>query len=364
MEKARPRAPKPLRFGVLLNLEYYPEVHGPTEVYYEQILQQVELLESLGYDAAWFGEHHYARYSFGNPAVIAAVAATRTKRIRLGTGVSLVPLHNPLVLAQEYAMLDVLSGGRLDYGVGKGYLNYAYDVLGVSLAESTARYREGLALIEKAWRSDGPISFDGDYIKLTDYEFFPKPLQKPIPPIYSAAARTAESFSWAGQNGYHLSTALFAPDQAAVRTGIRHYFEALTANGHDPSEFEVAGVLQMYCAPTKAEAMRDGGRHVQRYYGFFERLRQLGTGAGSRNDFVIDPVQFDRENRVLFGSPAELVERIEQIRDETGLTLMLFEVAHGGTSYDAVRETLELFGREVLPSFRHAAANERPQCQA
>ena len=107
-----------MKFGVLYNIDYQPKVHGSASAYYEQILEQVELLEELGYDAAWFGEHHYSGYSFGNPAVIAMAAASRTKTLRLGTGVSLIPLHHPLRLAEEYAMLDVLSGGRLDYGVG------------------------------------------------------------------------------------------------------------------------------------------------------------------------------------------------------------------------------------------------------
>jgi alkanesulfonate monooxygenase SsuD/methylene tetrahydromethanopterin reductase-like flavin-dependent oxidoreductase (luciferase family) len=124
-----------VRFGILYNIDYQPRVHGSPSTYYEQILEQVELLEDLGYDAAWFGEHHYSGYSFGNPAMIALAAASRTKRLRLGTGVSLIPLHHPLRLAEEYAMLDVLSSGRLDYGVGRGFLSYAYDLFNVNLSE-------------------------------------------------------------------------------------------------------------------------------------------------------------------------------------------------------------------------------------
>src|SRR5271166_7177200 len=98
-----------MKFGILYNIDYRPEVHGSSASYYGQILEQIEIIEELGFDSVWFGEHHYAGYSFGAPAVIATAAAGRTRRLRLGTGVSLIPLHNPLCLAEEYAMLDVLS---------------------------------------------------------------------------------------------------------------------------------------------------------------------------------------------------------------------------------------------------------------
>ena len=119
-----------MKFAILYNTDYYPDIHGSAEQYYNQILEQVELEEELGFDAVWFGEHHYSGYSFGSPPVIAMAAAGRTKRIRLGTGISLVPLNNPIRLAEEYAMLDVLSGGRLEYGIGRGFLKYSHKILG------------------------------------------------------------------------------------------------------------------------------------------------------------------------------------------------------------------------------------------
>ena len=100
-----------MKFGILYNTDYYPAAHQSPSNYYAQLLEQTELAEKLGFDAVWFGEHHYSGYSFGSPSLIAMAAAARTRRIRLGTGVSLIPLHHPIRLAEEYAMLDVLSGG-------------------------------------------------------------------------------------------------------------------------------------------------------------------------------------------------------------------------------------------------------------
>ena len=116
-----------MKFGILYNTDYHAEAHGPPARYYEQILQQIRLEEELGFHSVWFGEHHYQGYSFGAPPVMAMAAAARTERIRLGTGVSLLPLHHPIRLAEEYATLDVLSGGRLEYGVGRGFLRYPFD---------------------------------------------------------------------------------------------------------------------------------------------------------------------------------------------------------------------------------------------
>src|SRR3984893_10439444 len=152
-----------MKFGILYNTDYYPAAHQSPSNYYAQLLEQTELAEKLGFDAVWFGEHHYSGYSFGAPSVIAMAAAARTRRIRLGTGVSLIPLHHPLRLAEEYAMLDVLSGGRLEYGIGRGFLNYAYDLMGVERSESFDRFREGTDLIIAAWTATKPFSFQGKF---------------------------------------------------------------------------------------------------------------------------------------------------------------------------------------------------------
>lgn len=187
-----------MKFGLLYNTDYYPDLHGSASRYYAQILEQAQLADELGYHAVWFGEHHYSGYSFGSPPVIATAAAARTKRVKLGTGVSLIPLNHPVRLAEEYAMLDVLSEGRLEYGIGRGFLNYSYEVFGVDPDQSHERYREGADLIVKAWTADGPFSFDGKFWKLHDYSFFPKPLQSPTLPSTRPARSPRKASSGPG----------------------------------------------------------------------------------------------------------------------------------------------------------------------
>lgn len=344
-----------MKFCILYNIDYHESVHGSPRNYYDAILRQVDLLEELGYDSVWFSEHHYDGYSFGNPAVMAAVAAQRTSRIRIGTGVSLAPLNHPIRLAEEYGMLDVLSGGRLEYGVGRGFMSYAYDLFGVNQDESAARMREAIQFVDTAWRADGRFDFEGQFVNVRDYGFFPKPIQSP-PPIYAAAARTMESYVWAGEQGYHLCTSFFSPERENTREGIRRYREAAAAAGHDVARLDVAGVVQMYCAPTKAEAIENGGRFAKNYYRFFGNIDKRGSRPMVGDRFEnIDAVTLDRNNQVLLGDPEDLIRRITDIGDYFGSNILQMEVAQGGADPEEAMRALRLFGEEVIPAFRQTA---------
>jgi alkanesulfonate monooxygenase SsuD/methylene tetrahydromethanopterin reductase-like flavin-dependent oxidoreductase (luciferase family) len=349
-----------VRIGICYNIDYHPEVHGNPSEYFETILRQVERLDELGYDTVWFSEHHCAAYSFGNPCVMAAAAAQRTKRIRIGTGVSLAPLQHPIFLAEQYGMLDVLSNGRLEYGVGRGYLLQEYDWLKIPLEESHGRYHEAVEFIIKAWTASGPITYQGKHFQVDGYTYFPAPVQKPFPPIYASAAGTQDSFVWAARNGLNLGTALFLPNVQPIIDGISLYRRTLAECGYDPATREVCGITQMYCAPSKAEAVRDGGAFATNYYRFFFDLnKQARKGVVPEAFSEIRGEDLDRANRVLLGDPEDLIGRIEIMRETFGLDLLLLEVAQGQAPPAKVSQALELFGREVLPHVqgrRRAAA--------
>jgi alkanesulfonate monooxygenase SsuD/methylene tetrahydromethanopterin reductase-like flavin-dependent oxidoreductase (luciferase family) len=349
-----------MKFGLLYNTDYYPAAHGSASRYYNEILEQTQFAEELGYHAVWFGEHHYSGYSFGSPPVIAMAAAARTSRIKLGTGVSIIPLNHPLRLAEEYAMLDVLSGGRLEYGIGRGFLNYSYQVFGINPDESHERYREGADLIIKAWSSRGPFSFDGKFWKLTDYTFFPPPLQQPLPPIFASGAITPESYAWAGARGLHLGTAFFIPAPDMVRANIELYRRSLREAGHDPATREVAGVYQMYCGDSHAEAREHGGAYALQYYKFFEALdrrlqhtsatyERYKRGLGF-STFTYDDL--DKMRVLLIGEPDTLIERVRWTAEFYGATYLILEVAQGGAPHAYVMRSLERFARHVMPAFR------------
>jgi alkanesulfonate monooxygenase SsuD/methylene tetrahydromethanopterin reductase-like flavin-dependent oxidoreductase (luciferase family) len=351
-----------VKFGILYNTDYHAEAHGTASQYYSDILTQVELEEALGYDAVWFGEHHYSGYSFGSPPVIAMAAAARTKRIRLGTGVSLIPLNHPIRLAEEYAMLDVLSGGRLEYGIGRGFLKYSHEVMGVSEDENQGRYQEGTDIIVKAWTADGPFDYDGKFWQLKDYSFFPKPLQQPFPPIYASAVITPESAIWAGKHGFHLSTGFFVPQQARVREVIGIYRKSLLEHGHRLEDREVSGVFQMYCAPTQAQAVAEGTQYAINYFKFFGALDARAAhnskdfekhGKGISRAFAKGPTEgFDPARQFIIGDPAFCIDMIQWAQEYYGTNYLIFEVAQGGEPHELVMKSLKLFAEKVMPAFK------------
>jgi len=345
-----------MRFGVTYNLEFVDDVHKSPQNYVRQVLEQTELLEQLGFDAVWYSEHHTGRYSFGNPAVIAAAAATRTKTIKIGTGVSLLPLHEPIFLAEEYALLDVLSNGRLEYGIGRGYLAHEYDWVNVPLEESHSRYHEIADFLLKAWTSEGKFDFEGTHYQINGYECFPKPMQQPFPAIYASAGTTMESFRWAGEKGFHLGTAFFLPDISMLPEGIATYRAALAEFGHDPASREVMAITQMYCHEDHKTALRDGQQYANNYYRHFAKL----GGATESNPIYsyyneLDSLDLNANGQTLLGSPQFLVDQISSYQDDYGLDYLMIEVAQGGAPHEKVCHALELFASEVMPHFKQAS---------
>src|SRR5438445_3676355 len=175
-----------MKFGILSLLDHYLEDKSE-EQYYKDFFDEVVAAEELGFEAVWIGEHHFGRYICPSPAVVAAAIARSTKKMRIGTAVALLPHHDPLRLAEDYAMVDLLSGGRLDFGVGRGFIKTIYDGFNQSMDESRERFNESLELIELAWRQPS-FSFSGKFYQATNVTIIPRPLQKPSPPIFMAAA--------------------------------------------------------------------------------------------------------------------------------------------------------------------------------
>ena len=309
------------------------------------MLGQCELLEDLGYDSAWFSEHHSGPYSFGNPALMVALAAKRTKRLKLGTGVSLLPLHHPIVLSEEYAMLDQISGGRLENGVGRGYLLHEYPWLNIPLSESLARYREAVDFIVKAWTSEGPIAFDGEFFGV---------VQKPMPRIFSSAV-SPESYAYAGSKNLDIGVAIFIPGVEAIPGHIANYEKALADNGYSRAHRQIMGITQMYCAEDEAEALSEGKRCAENYYRFFAKLmsdHSDGPNPAAEYMKTVNALDLNANNQTLFGSPASLIEKIERMRDELKIDYLQLEVAQGGCKPDDVVKVLRVFGEKVIPHFR------------
>lgn len=195
-----------MKFGLFM-LPSWPE---PDPKHQSRILgemmEQIEFAEELGYDSVWLAEHHFTRYGIVPSAVAMGLyAAGRTKRIRIGTGVSVLTFQNPVFIAEETAMLDALSNGRLDFGVGRGQVVYEYGNLKVDYNTRSERFSEILDVILGLWKHPG-FSYHGDFYNVEDMTIAPVPVQEPHPPVFLAVSRTPESVSVAVDRGLPVLT--------------------------------------------------------------------------------------------------------------------------------------------------------------
>jgi natural product biosynthesis luciferase-like monooxygenase protein len=348
-----------MKCGLLYIPDYYPERYPSASHYYGEMLEQIQYEEKLGFDGVFFAEHYVGGYAFPAPAVFAAAVAQRTQRIRIGMGVSLLPLSHPIRIAEEYAMLDALSNGRLDFGIGRGVLKTEYELFGINEAESQGRFHEALEVILQAWTQE-TVSYEGSYYTFHDVTALPKPVQQPHPPIWAACAVTPASFTWAGHQGFHPMLIPFGyPNHAELQAKLALYWEALKAAGHDPSTREVLGVYHLYVADTDAEAHALAKEHFSQYFQFFTGLDQRAAWqsadyqtyqGGLSNLFgAYTYDDLDAGDCIIFGSPERCVQRLKRAQADYGLTYVIFEVNFGGFPHTKVMASLERFAKDVMP---------------
>src|SRR5690349_4295549 len=208
----------------------WPERRVELTSVYARALDRIEIMDRSGFDAVWLAEHHFSSFSVC-PSVhmMGMLAAARTTRLRIGTGVSLAPFYHPLRLAEEVALLDLLSGGRVNWGAGRGFARVEFENFGVPPAESASRFREAVEIVLRAW-TDERLHFEGEHFRFDGVEVLPKPLQQPHPPVWVAA--TSESaLDWAAGRGFSI---LMDPHASARDLGKKrqYYRERLETAGH------------------------------------------------------------------------------------------------------------------------------------
>jgi alkanesulfonate monooxygenase SsuD/methylene tetrahydromethanopterin reductase-like flavin-dependent oxidoreductase (luciferase family) len=350
-----------MKFGLCYIPDYHAEQSGSWQDWYEGMIAEVKLAEQLGFHSAWFAEHRVAGFAFGSPALFIAACARETSRIRLGCSVSLLPLNSPVRTAEDFAMADVLSGGRLEFGVGRGLYKYDYDVANVDMAESRDRFDENLAIIRALWTQD-TVTHHGRWTTLDAHTLGHRPLQQPCPPIWVAAVRTEETYRWAGAHGFNLLTApFFFPDHREQQRLLEIYRAALRGHGHDPAAKETMAVYHMFCAETASAADGIADPALRRYQAF-TKATDL-----SRQSYR-DPVAYkdwkgffeNRESitleqmkatRAVIGTPEECAGKVAMLAERFGLTQITFEVNYGALPHDEVMGSLRRFAAKVMPNF-------------
>jgi alkanesulfonate monooxygenase SsuD/methylene tetrahydromethanopterin reductase-like flavin-dependent oxidoreductase (luciferase family) len=346
-----------MRFGVFFQA---PEAPGQTHAErYGEMFGRIALAETLGFDVAWLAELHFggAFSLLSNPLMVAPVIAQRTQRIRIGTAVSLLPLHHPLSVAEQAATADLLSGGRLEFGVGRGSIPSQFHGFGVSVAENRGRFDEALQVIRLAWTEER-VSFRGRFYEVEDVAVVPRPVQRPHPPI-RVAVHTAESFAHIGDSGLPIYSGTTTTPLPQLREYMALYRARLAAAGHAWRRDQMALMFPIHVGATGAaarEAMRPG---VRKYYenlrAIFSQLPDSYAEHLPRLRIIEEtlaglPYEKFFRDQAVFGDAAEVVDRLQAARDEFGLSEIIGWFDQGSMlPREEAERAMRRFAEDVMP---------------
>ena len=329
---------------------------------FRDIFEQADQAEALGIDCVWLGEIHFTptRSVISASLQVASAIASRTRRLRVGTAVQVLPLNHPLRIAEEVATVDHISQGRFEFGIGRSGVVRTYDVYGVAYAESQARFREALDVIRGVWTGE-PFSYEGAFYKVKDAIVTPRPFQVPHPPIRMAAT-SEETFPAAGRMGLPIFVGLRTTETTDLQAELAPYRQAWREAGH-PGEPSVYLRIPVYVSPT-AEGAREEPRESMA--AFFARQTELaraavgraGAGPADRRRFQAErmaSLTYDDilARKVVFGTAPAVVDRVRELREELGLDGIVAELNPGGRiAPELEARSLELLAREVVPALK------------
>ena len=353
-----------MRFGTFFFFQA-PPGHRHADIIHRE-LEQVEWTEELGFDEVWFTEHHFIDYGLSvDPSSLAAAAASRTRRVRIGLAAAILPFHHPLRLAEQMALVDIISSGRLDVGVGRGNRPAEFAGYRVPQIESRDRFEETVEILQLAWTRER-FSFHGRFFDFDDVRVIPKPIQQPHPPLYQVCVSKDGIENTALRGWPMLNSVLTGPVDQLV--GNRDtYVAMLEKSGRSPSE--IATLLQrwgvsrqIYVADTDARALEEAKPAELWYQESFRRFvvperiedahpsLQPGFRAMAEKLGGVTWEDLVRET-LAFGSPETVARHIEHMRG-LGVGQVLCWMNFGGLPQSKIRRSMELFAREVMPRFR------------
>lgn len=316
-----------MKFAVLQFFSW-PGRRVPLNTVYQRALDRIRIMDGGGYDAVWLAEHHFSTYSVCPSVHIMGMhVADITKNLRIGTGVSLAAFYHPLRLAEEVALLDNLSGGRVNWGAGRGFDRTEMSAFGVSGDESYPRFRENVDIVQKAWR-DGPLTYEGRFSSFHDIEVLPKPLQDPIPTWIATSSNDA--IEWAATEGHAILMTPHAT-HGEIQSQYAHYRTALAEHDHGHErDIPMARLIAIASTDAAAEAVaRNGAQWTVDAY------------AGPRQGSKAERVEKYVNDVIIHGSPPKVVDELKRLEEEIPLDYLLASILS--------HETLVLLTDEVLP---------------
>ena len=317
-----------------------------------------DILDEVGLHSAWIGEHHFSTLGvLSCPDLVLANVATRTKQIRLAPAVTVLPLHHPIRVAEQWATLDLLSGGRVDFAAGRGYDRREYLPLGVSFENNQEIFEEGMELVRRLWASEKPISHHGKHYRFDDVAITPKPLQRPLPAYVASFSRP--SIELAGRLGCGLMVAPFAA--AMTYGGLRQvaelYHQTTAKHGQPPGRLMCSYFIHLADTKQKEDAAR--ARQI-RYYNECVIAAFPGdpkTAPPSYRYFVdiverlrnVRPADLT-ENSVLLGSPAQITDTLKKV-EAAGFDEVILYFNVGLKPHPQVKDEMARFMSDVAPAF-------------
>jgi alkanesulfonate monooxygenase SsuD/methylene tetrahydromethanopterin reductase-like flavin-dependent oxidoreductase (luciferase family) len=327
---------------------------------FRDIFETADRAEAWGVDCVWLGEIHFtpSRSIISASLQVASAIAARTRRVRVGTAVQVLPLNHPLRIAEEVATVDHISEGRFEFGVGRSGVVRTYDTYGIAYAESQARFREALDIVRRAWTGE-PFSYAGEFYRVDHATVAPRPYQVPHPPIRMAAT-SDETFPAAGRLGLPIFIGLRATEIADLQAQLGPYRAAWRDAGH-PGRPSVFLRIPVYVSPTAAGAAEEPRESLTAFFGRQTALARASVGrAGtseSRREQAERMATLTYEDilarKVVSGTPARVIERLRELRAELGIDGVIAEMNPGGMiPLDLETRSMEMLAREVIPAFR------------
>ena len=348
-------------FGIFLDFVIRQGSNQPGT--FSEAFNMVDLAEEMGLDTVWLGEMHFNpnRSVLSAPIVVASAIAARTKRLKAGMAVQVLPLINPLRIAEEAATVDQISQGRFEFGVGRSGNARAYDIMGIPYEESRDRFQEALDIIIEAWKGE-TFSYHGKYNHVENATLSPLPYTQPHPPI-RLASTTEDSFSRVGRLGFPIFLSMRGMDVHDLETNLNDYRAAWREAGHPGDSGNVSVRVPMYIGTTEREAIEEPRESAEAYFARMRNILEDGIGrpgsepatARQRRAQRLATLSYEDilETKVIFGTPEQVIDKLTQFKETLGLSGFAAELNPGGLlPPEAVQRSLRLLTQEVMPAFK------------
>jgi luciferase family oxidoreductase group 1 len=340
-----------MEFGTFLLLQT-PSGES-SETIFQRGVEVTQAAEDLGFRNMWLAEHHFSTYGYlSRPLTYALHLANKTKRLRVGTAVIVLPLHHPLVVAEEIATVDLLSGGRLDVGLGRGYQNYEFERLGVELSQSRDRWEEEVDIILLALAGK-PFSYEGQYYQIPETSVFPLPVQQPHPPIW-VTAQTPESVKATVKRGFNLVSGGFGVPIERLRE-FRQAFDGWLQEYPPKQPIKVGTQRPVYVCDNEAEARAAAEQarwNMRVTLSLRNNYSRVENGHAVAVPFANEPSTDDILDKFsVIGTPDTCIKQLHRLQDAMGIDHFNCSFYFGDLKQAEVLRSMRLFAEEVMPAF-------------